>query len=126
MGTRRKAAILGAAVALVAATGADAGSSSQALQRKNLVVPLQIVKEGKQVLALVPVTIDGRVFTFALDTGASRSMIDSQVARKLAVPKAGSAGKVAGVNGVKTAAFVMVKSWSIGHVKLPPTVIVSQ
>ena len=63
-------------------------------------VPLQIVKEGKQVLELVPVTIDGKFFTFALDTGASRSMIDSQVARKLAVPKAGSAGKVAGVNAV--------------------------
>jgi predicted aspartyl protease len=113
-------------VTTVALLGATAAQSRPAVQRKDLVIGLHIVKHGKQVLALVPVTIDGKgPFTFALDTGASQSLIDSAVAKRLQVPKKGSAGKIAGVNSVKKAALVRVKSWRVGQVKLPPTTIVS-
>jgi Aspartyl protease len=119
----RKAAALVAAAALLGAAVAHAGSRTH---ERDLVVGLQVVKHGKEVLALVPVTINGKgPFTFALDTGASRSLIDSAVAKRLDVPKKGSAGKVAGVNAVKKAALVKVKSWRVGQIKLPPTAIVS-
>ena len=122
MSLRRTAAVLTIA-ALLGAASAQADSTAP---RQNLVIGLTVVKRGKQVLALVPVMINGKgPFTFALDTGASQSLMDSAVAKRLQVTKKGSAGKIAGVNGVKKAALVRVTSWSIGQVKLPPTTIVS-
>jgi predicted aspartyl protease len=119
----RPIATLVAALALLGVVGPEAASGGD---EKDLVIGLHIVKQGKQVLALVPVTINGEgPFTFALDTGASRSLIDSAVARRLQVPKKGSAGKIAGVNAVKKASLVRVKSWRVGQVKLPPTTIIS-
>jgi hypothetical protein len=111
------------AAALLGTAGAQAGSSPRP---KELVIGLHIVKHGKQVLALVPVTINGKgPFTFALDTGASQSLMDSAVAKRLQVQRKGSAGKIAGVNSVKKASLVKVKSWRVGQVQLPPTTLVS-
>src|SRR3954453_17953934 len=122
--TWRAAAASGAILALL---GAASGAQARvAPQHDELVVGLNIVKRGKAVLALVPVTINGKgPFTFALDTGASRSLIDSRAARRLAAPKKGSAGKIAGVNGVKKAALVKIEAWRVGQIKLPATTIVS-
>jgi predicted aspartyl protease len=87
---------------------------------------LTVIKHGKQVVALVPVTINGKgPFTFALDTGASKSLMDSAVAKRLQVPKKGSAGKIAGINSVTKASLVKVTTWKVGQIKLPPTTIVS-
>jgi hypothetical protein len=115
-----------AAVLVLAAGGAAAAArSGSSAGGKTLVVPLQVVKQGKQVLALVPVKIDGAgPFTFALDTGASRSLVDSQLAKKLHVPKQGAATKAGGVAGVAKVTPVKVRSWSAGPVKLPATTIV--
>src|SRR5690349_16617498 len=121
---------LGALVLLLSLVGvidgaARAGARRSAV-RRDLTVQLKVVRHGRNVIALVPVTIDGRgPFTFALDTGASRSLVDSAVARKLQVPKKGAAGKIAGVGTVTNASLVKVRSWSAGRVKLPPTTIVS-
>jgi hypothetical protein len=120
----RKAAALGAMLALLAAGVASAGD--RPAQRGELVVKLRVLKDGKSVLALVPVTIDGKgPFTFALDTGASRSLIDSAMAKRLRAPRNGSSGKVAGVSAVKKASFVRIASWKVGRVKLPSTTIIS-
>ena len=112
------------AVCAAAAIGVTVARSGGTAERKNLIVPLQVVKQGKQVLALVPVKINGAgPFTFALDTGASRSLVDSQLAAKLHVKKVGSMGKVGGVAGVTKVTLIKVKSWSAGPVKLPRTTI---
>jgi predicted aspartyl protease len=93
---------------------------------KELRVEMQVIEEGKQVIALVPVTINGKgPFTFALDTGASQSLIDTQVAKKLAVPKTGNHPKIAGVSSVEKMATVKVKNWSVGDIALPATTIVA-
>lgn len=116
------AALLAGLAAVVAQLGAG---RADAQRQKELVVGLQVVEHGKAVLALVPVTINGKgPFTFALDTGASRSLIDLQAARRLGVPKVGSAGKIAGVTGVKRAALVKVTHWRVGQINLPPTTMV--
>ena len=107
-----------------AAGGVTVARSGRTTERKNLVVPLQVMKQGKQVLALVPVKINGAgPFTFALDTGASRSLVDSQLAANLHVKKVGSMGKVGGVAGVTKVLLIKVRSWSAGPVKLPATTI---
>ena len=74
-----KLAALAAVVLLAAACGGGT-------DRGGMAVHIQVVKHGRQVLALVPVTIDGKgPYTFALDTGASQSLVDSQIARDLRV-----------------------------------------
>ncbi len=118
-----------AAVAVVLVLGAAGAAAARPTKSeggaKTLVVPLQVVKQGKQVLALVPVKINGAgPFTFALDTGASRSLIDSQLASKLHVKKTGSTTKAAGVAGVTKTTIVKVRSWTAGNVKLPGKTIV--
>jgi hypothetical protein len=118
------AAVLGAAAAAaVLAALAFAGSSKQ---RDDLVVGLKVIHQGHNVIALAPVTIDGEgPFTFALDTGASRSLMDTAVAKRLHAPKKGSAGKIAGINSVTKAGLVKVGSWQVGQIKLPATTIVT-
>ena len=111
---------------LVLALGMLAGAAgSAATPAKDLVVGLQVVKSRHQVLALVPVTINGKgPFTFALDTGAAQSLVDAALARRLHATKAGSAGKIAGVNAVTRAQLVKVRSWKVGAVPLPATTLV--
>jgi predicted aspartyl protease len=111
------AALLAAALPAGSAAGARTGKDEQA--------PLKVVRQGKQVLALVAIRINGHgPYSFALDTGASRSLIDTQVAKELGVPEAGGAGKIGGVNGVRKAVYVKVRSWSMGSVRLPRTALV--
>lgn len=130
LGRRRIPAVIATFAALVAVLAA-VGGVAHAEHRghaaaRDLTVKLSVLKRGKNVIALVPVTIDGHgPFTFALDTGASRSLVDSAVARKLEVPKNGTAGKIAGVGAVTKASLVRVKRWSVGEVRLPSTTIVS-
>ncbi len=51
--------------------------------------------------------------------------MDAAVAKRVGAPKSGSAGKIAGVNSVKKAGLVKVRSWRVGTVKLPATDLVS-
>ena len=78
----------------------------------------------RQTLALVPVYINGRgPFPFALDTGASRSLISATLARQLGLHARGSAGMLEGVTGATTAENFAVQSWRAGSVTLPASMI---
>ena len=78
----------------------------------------------RQTLALVPVFIDGHgPLPFALDTGASRSLISSALAGRLGLPRRGSAGMLQGVTGAASAENFAVASWRAGTVSLPPSMI---
>jgi hypothetical protein len=104
---------------------AGCGGGSPADTSERLRVELDIVKHGRQVLALVPVTIDGKgPWSFALDTGASQSLVDSQVAAELSVQETGAKQKIAGVTSVKKLKSIAVKDWRIGDVKLPATTVI--
>src|SRR3954452_8961008 len=109
------------AVVVLLAAGCGGGSS-----RKELRGDMRVVKQGRQVIALVSVTIDGKgPYTFALDTGASQSLVDAQVARQLSVPKTGKRPTVAGVAGVQKLSTVHVAHWRVGDIELPATTIVA-
>ena len=112
---------LAAAATLLAGCG---GSSSKA-PLGQFDVALKVLKHGNQVIALVPVTINGHgPYTFALDTGASQSLVDSQVAKELRVKKTGESHPVAGITNVTNVRTIEVKDWRVGKVKLPATTVV--
>jgi Aspartyl protease len=78
----------------------------------------------RQTLALVPVFIDGHgPLPFALDTGASRSLISATLAERLRLPARGSAGMLQGVTGAASAENFAVASWRAGTITLPPSMI---
>jgi hypothetical protein len=113
---------LAVAVALLAGCG---GGASASAPRGQVLVELKVMKQGRQVLALVPVTIDGKgPWAFALDTGASQSLVDSQVAKLLRVRPTGKKQQIAGVASVTKAVSIRVTDWRVGKVKLPPTTVV--
>ena len=114
------------AAALLALTAAvPAGGGGARAPKGETIIDLQVLRQGKYVMAVVPVTINGHRFAFALDTGAAGSLLDSQAARVFHVPKAGSAGKIGSITGVAKAGKVKVKQWSVGGIKLPPTTLVT-
>lgn len=90
-------------------------------------VPLLVV-EGRSgsTLALAPVFINGQgPFAFALDTGASHSVIDQELAEELKLPAAGPNVKVTGVATTAEAEQLQMDSWRVGDVPLPGNTIVS-
>ena len=114
-----------ALAAVLVLAGCGGGSSAPPTSHGQLLVDIKVIKHGRQVLALVPVTIDGKgPYAFALDTGASQSLVDSQVARALRVPVTGSKQRIAGVASVSRVRSIRVSDWRVGKVKLPPTTVV--
>jgi predicted aspartyl protease len=77
-------------------------------------------------LVLAPVTIEGKgPYTFALDTGASTSLISSSLAKQLGLPQAGGAEPISGIGGVTQAIPVQVSNWNTGPIRLPPATVAS-
>jgi hypothetical protein len=110
------------AVLLLVVLAAGCGGSSSPPGSQSL--DIKVLKSGGQVLAVVPVMIEGHgPYSFALDTGASASLVDSQVARALRVPKAGTKQRIAGVDSVSKVGGIKVTHWSIGGVALPATTV---
>lgn len=92
-------------------------------------VPLRVVSGPLGiggVVVLMQVSINGRgPYTFALDTGASQSLIDSQLAGQLGLPVVGRAPFIVGITGGAEANLVQVNQWQAGSVNLPSTRLVS-
>jgi predicted aspartyl protease len=77
-------------------------------------------------LVLLPVTIEGHgPFTFALDTGASTSLIDTSLAQQLDLPEQDGIHQISGIGGVQEATSVEVQDWHIGQIRLPKAIIAS-
>lgn len=77
-------------------------------------------------LVLVPVTIHGKgPFTFALDTGASTSLIDRSLAEQLGLPVVGGLEPISGIGGVEQAIPVRVSDWHAGAIRLPTETLAS-
>jgi Aspartyl protease len=114
-----------AAAALVA-SGCGSKSATPSPNGSSLDVAIKVLHHGKQVIALVPVTINGKgPYTFALDTGASQSLVDSAVAKELRVQPTGT-HTVAGISNVTKLKTIVVKHWRVGAVSLPPTTVVEE
>jgi hypothetical protein len=93
-------------------------------QTVRIAVVATSARPNRQALALVPVYIDGHgPLPFALDTGASRSLISGALAAQLGLPSRGSAGMLRGVAGAAPAENFAIVSWRAGNVTLPPSLI---
>ncbi|MDQ6910945.1 MAG: retroviral-like aspartic protease family protein [Actinomycetota bacterium] len=69
--------------------------------------------------ALAPVVIHGHVFPFLIDTGATRSVVDLALARRLRLGRVGAPIRVSGVGCTSTAHNVHLADWRIGTQPLP-------
>lgn len=78
-------------------------------------------------LVLLPVMINGKgPFSFALDTGASTSLIDSPLAQQLNLPQNGMPQDITGVSGKEQAIPVRIDNWSVGkNLRLPSSTVSS-
>lgn len=93
---------------------------------KTLQIDLEIVEaRGGNTLALVPVFINGEgPFPFALDTGASQTVIDKEVVDELGM-KTDRKTVAEGISGSATGAEVAVREWKAGGIELPEQKVVT-
>lgn len=88
---------------------------------------VQVVQgQNGATLVLLPVTIHGQgPFNFALDTGASTSLISTSLTKQLGLPSNGNSQPISGIGGVEQAEFVNISNWNTGPIKLPAISIAS-
>ena len=84
-------------------------------------VPMRVLQSGASTIAFVQVTIQGQgPFQFAVDTGASNTVVDTQVADQLHLQVTGQRRQVTGVVGQESVPIARVDRWQLGDVQLPP------
>lgn len=84
-------------------------------------VPLRVVEQEGRTLAFVPVTVAGEgPFMFALDTGASASVVDDDVAERARLARTGERWTVSGILGGGRVPVAKVDEWKVGEVPLDP------
>ncbi|KUO19255.1 retropepsin-like aspartic protease [Streptomyces dysideae] len=72
-------------------------------------------------LAFIPVSIEGEgPFMFALDTGASTSVVDDDVADRVGLEPTGERRSVSGVLGSGKVPVAQVDQWDVGNIRLDP------
>jgi hypothetical protein len=94
---------------------------------KSIVTPARIRHgDNGATLVIVDLEINGAgPYAFALDTGASLSLIDLEVARQLHLPVAGPPEDITGVGGAQSVTPVAISQWAMGAATLPPRTITS-
>ncbi|MEO7002645.1 MAG: retropepsin-like aspartic protease [Ktedonobacterales bacterium] len=130
MARRRQALLMCIALALCLAPLSLAGcqiATTTPASAKGTSAPAQIQHgESGAILVIVQLTIAGRgPYPFALDTGASISLIDRSLAQRLGLADAGPVEHISGIGGSEQVIPVQVKDWSLGSIKLPNVAISS-
>lgn len=90
-------------------------------------VPAEI-RHGDQgaTLVIVQVTIHGKgPYPMAIDTGASLTLLDLNLADKLGLKPAGPSQQITGVGGVEEVSPYSISQWSMGKATLPSMTITS-
>ena len=102
------------------------GDASPGRAHATSTIPLVILKaKDGETLALARVIVHGRAFPFLIDTGSSKTLVDTALARKLHLKTVGRPINVTGVGCSETARKVRLSRWSIGGQALPSIVATS-
>lgn len=107
-------------------TGSTSGNTSGRSTSANDVTIRVKVETGNDgaTVVLLPVTINGHgPYTFALDTGASISLVDKSLAHQLGLPQVGQPGQISGVASDEQAIPVKVSNWHIESLTLPSVTV---
>jgi predicted aspartyl protease len=88
-------------------------------------VPVHILRDGAQALVVADVRIQGATYRFVVDTGASATLIDSSVARKLKLKRAGKPKPFQGAGCKGSATPVRISGWRLGTQDLPALTVAS-
>ena len=84
-------------------------------------VPMEVLQSGDSTIAFVQVRIQGQgPYLFALDTGASNTVVDAQIADQLGLERTGRRQQVTGVVGQQVVEMARVDQWQLGDVQLEP------
>jgi hypothetical protein len=89
-------------------------------------LPVRVVQGSEgETLAVISVFLrDQGPFVFAIDTGASKSLIDSEVVTAVGLSVIGTSTDVVGVGGRVPADLIQVDDWNLNQqVRLTPTVV---
>lgn len=100
-------------------------SAGVAIPEGGTSVPIRVQQDDRgSTLATIELTIAGKgPYPFAVDTGASTTLIDQTLADELALPQDGRGGRVSGVGGTVDTTPVVIRDWSAGDLKLPEATV---
>jgi predicted aspartyl protease len=120
------AVCLCAMVGLATLSGTVAWARPVGAHAAQAVVPIVVLhsKSGGTVVA-AKVIIHGRPFAFLIDTGASVTLVNPTIARRLHLKTVGKPHTFCGVTGCAQARRVRLNRWSIGGQPLPNVVVSS-
>lgn len=98
-----------------------------ATQGPGITVPVQVAQDSSgSTLVLAQVKIHGQgPYTFAVDTGASTSLISSSLAQQLDLKVVGGSVPINGIGGVTESVPVQINTWNTGSIRLPSATIAS-
>jgi predicted aspartyl protease len=123
---RRLVAVAGLVGSFVLVGFTGWGDASVSRAHATSTVPLVILKaRDGETLALARVIIHGHAFPFLIDTGSSKTLVDTALAKKLHLNTVGRPIKVTGVGCSETARKVRLGRWSIGGQTLPTIIATS-
>ncbi|MFC8521004.1 retropepsin-like aspartic protease [Streptomyces sp. NPDC057257] len=84
-------------------------------------IPVKVVEQKGQTIVLLKITVHGAgPYLFVLDTGASSSAVDDDLAKRLDLPRTGEQQRISGVVGSDKVPVVRLRDWRASAVRLDP------
>jgi predicted aspartyl protease len=112
------------AVSAVALTVAGCGLGHTTRRPlKGGVVPVTVVREGLGVRVYARLTIKGRTYLFLVDSGATNTVMDTEVASALRLPRHGPEEVSHPLGCTAPVEPVLVSHWRLGPIVLPPMIV---
>ncbi len=123
---RRSVLVCLATVLAFATVGGASASAEPADAHAASVVHITVIRSRTGgVLVGAKVFIHGRPFAFLIDTGASKTLINPTIARRLHLKAVGRPHRFCGVTGCTMARRVRLSHWRVGDQPLPSILVTS-
>ena len=117
-------AMTASAAGVSTAPTTEATETTEPGEENGLTVDLRVVSGPGGVFAFAKVFIRGEgPFAFTVDTGASRSVLDWDVVKRVGVKTIGEPVEITGITCRGEAGVVRVQGWRAGGVRLPSATI---